>query len=113
MSMKSMKHFLTECARLLGQIRDALDESPHPLDTSHLIEDFDVMVGCRCPCGSNILHRLTLVSTAECIRCGRTIGIRSLEYFRPGPAQQPKPRITVGFVHTQAFLRTRKTIGIH
>lgn len=71
---------------------------PGPPRPVYYVEDVDVRVGCRCSCGSQVLHQVTLVSTADCPRCGRTIGIQSFVYYRRGPGTLPDPRVTVGEV---------------
>lgn len=97
---------------LAALFRHAADE-PQP-DGGKLIEDFDLMVGCRCPCGSKILHRLTLVSTADCPRCGRTIGIRSIVYYRRGLGTLPMPDVSIGWVMTDEKLAARPAAkGVH
>lgn len=83
------------------------------VDGDKLIVRTDVFVEALCPCGSQHIHRLTLFSTSECARCGRTIAVRSIEYHRVGPDEIPTPQITIGFVMTEDALHRRETHGVH
>ena len=92
--------------------------SPFPLpekikDSDKLIVSFELFVDARCPCGSQHIHRLTLYSTSECARCGRTLGVRSIEYIRSMPSLRPEPVISVGYVLTDEALARRETHGVH
>lgn len=87
-------------------------ESPEPAPNGEkLIEDFALRVGCRCPCGSQLLHQLTLVSTADCPRCGRTFGIRSIVYYRRGTGALPRPEVTIGWIFSAEKLAQRPAVG--
>ena len=86
---------------------------PAPEQTRKMVHRLDLTIDATCPCGSDILHHLTLVSTSECPRCGRTIAIRSFEYFRSSPASVPDPIISIGWVVTQELLRSARTRGVH
>jgi hypothetical protein len=88
-------------------------ESVEEPDGSKLIQEFSILVVCTCPCGSTMPHQLSLTSTADCRRCGRTIGVRSITYVRRGPGVIPRPEVTVGYVLTPQALRARRTVGIH
>lgn len=81
---------------------------PLPEGDERLIQAFEVLADVLCPCGSQIIHQLTLASTTDCPRCGRTIAIRAIEYARVGPI--PEPVITVGFVERIRFTSRR---GVH
>jgi hypothetical protein len=78
-----------------------------------LIDRFEVTCTAYCPCGSRHIHYLTLVSTSECARCGRTLGIRSIDYNRSGPHDMPDPIVSVGYLQTDAALDRRPTVGVH
>ena len=101
-----------EWARVRG-VRPIASSGEPIVDGEKLIRDFAVYAEAVCPCGSQHLHRLTLVSTSECARCGRTIAIRSIDYFRRGPNELPEPRVSVGFVQTDEALGRRVTRGVH
>ena len=91
------------------------EEPPEPQTRygADLIDRLDVLVTAYCPCGSTYLHHLTLVSTSECRRCGRTLAIRSLQYLRPRFSDLPDPNVSVGYVVTPENLRARTTQGVH
>ena len=95
--------------------RWAVPEPPEPQARygAELIDRLDVLVTAYCPCGSTHLHHLTLVSTSECRRCGRTLAIRSLQYLRPHYSDLPDPEVSVGYVVTPENLRARTTQGVH
>lgn len=102
-------------ARLLALLRPT-PQPPAPLevgDSERLIVSVEVFVDARCECGSEHIHRLTIYSTSECARCGRTLGVRSIQYIRSSPGMQPKPYISVGYVQTEDALRRRETRGVH
>lgn len=82
-------------------------------DGAKLILETAVYVEARCPCGSEHIHRLDLFSTSECRRCNRTIAIRSIQYYRPGPHVMPDPQFSIGFVMTDEALARRRTAGVH
>jgi hypothetical protein len=82
-------------------------------ESERLIDRLDVLVDAYCPCGSTHLHHLTLVSTSECARCGRTLAIRSIHYARTSPWVMPTPQVSVGYVFTPESLRSRQTAGVH
>jgi hypothetical protein len=110
MLMKLTKTRLTELWR---QWTAQPAPPPHQVETRKLVHRLDLTIDATCPCGSDILHHLTLVSTSECPRCGRTIAIRSFEYFRSSPASVPDPIISIGWVVTQELLRSARTRGVH
>lgn len=84
------------------------------LDGNELIRRIDVGVEALCPCGSAHIHHLTLMSLAECRRCGHTFGIRSIQFLRTGPSAVPTTNIvTVGYLVTPESLAKRQTRGVH
>jgi hypothetical protein len=82
-------------------------------ESERLIDRLDVLVDAYCPCGSTHIHHLTLVSTSECARCGRTLAIRSIQYARTSPSVMPTPQVTVGYLFTPEALVKRTTTGVH
>lgn len=78
-----------------------------------LILGMEVYVEARCPCGSAHVHRLTLVSTADCVRCGRALAVRSIEYYRPTLEALPQPLVSVGYVVPRDRLAAQPTVGVH
>lgn len=88
-------------------------DAPGRVDGDKLIHRVDVVVDASCPCGSTVIHHLTLISTADCRRCGRTIGVRSIEYHRRSPAAVPQPIISIGWIHSETHLRRSPTTGVH
>lgn len=78
-----------------------------------LVVNVELFVDARCPCGSTHIHRLTLYNTSECARCGRTIGVRAIEYIRAAPSCRPEPYVSVGYVQTDDSLVRRTTQGVH
>ena len=78
-----------------------------------LVKSVAVLVLARCPCGSQIDHALSLYSSRECPRCGRTIGIRSIHFDRAGIEHLPEAHVSIGFVVTKDTLRRAKTGGVH
>jgi hypothetical protein len=88
---------------------------PEPLvDAPKLIHRIDLRVDVSCPCGSQVIHSLTLMSTAECPRCGRLLAIRGIQYERSSPAAVPKPVISVGWVQSDETLRRlSRARGVH
>jgi hypothetical protein len=123
--MKSMKTRLIDWLRTLFdavQVAKAVkaavtavqaDESKRIIDSAHLIDHFAVTCTAYCSCGSKTIHHLTLVNTSDCARCGNTIGIRSIHYFRQSPGDLPEPRVEVGYLRTERALSARKTAGVH
>jgi hypothetical protein len=101
--------------RVLRWLTRVTTPEPPPLqvDGDKLIHRFDLTVDASCPCGSQIIHHLTLMTTAECPRCGRTLAIRGIEYHRTSPAAVPLPTISIGWVHTDEMLRGVRTRGVH
>ena len=63
----------------------------------------DLTVDAGCPCGSPIIHHLTLMTTADCPRCGRTLAIGRFHYYRSSP--RPSGRPSVGWVESEESLR--------
>lgn len=101
-------------AMLRRLLRSTLPSAPpEELDGDKLVVSVDLFVDARCPCGSEHIHHLTLYSTSECARCGRTIGVRSVQYIRTSPSLRPDPYISIGFVQTDDALRRRVTTGVH
>lgn len=92
---------------------DEAQAAPQRIDGEKLIHRIDLTVDASCPCGSQIIHHLTLMTTVDCPRCGRTLAIRSITYFRTSPAAVPKPVITMGWVHSSEALRKSETRGVH
>lgn len=78
-----------------------------------LVVSFELFVDARCPCGSPHIHHLTLYNTSECARCGRRLGVRSIEYVRSMPSLRPDANISVGYVQTDEALLRRQTRGVH
>lgn len=107
MSTKSKKTRLVEA---LALVRSWLHAGDPVTSGNELIEDFDLVVGCRCPCGSKVLHQITLASTADCARCGRTIGIRSIVYYRR-PDELPVPVVSIGYLWSETKLAARAAVG--
>jgi hypothetical protein len=91
---------------LMSVVADEAKEVPNG---DKLIIHMEVYVEARCPCGSQHIHRLSLTATSECARCGRTLGVRSLEYFRPHVNALPDPVVSVGYVLTADSLARRPT----
>lgn len=87
--------------------------APQKVDGDKLIHRIDLTVDASCPCGSSLIHHLTLMTTVDCPRCGRTIAIRSIAYHRTSPASIPNPVISIGWVHSDEHLRTAQTRGVH
>jgi hypothetical protein len=113
MSMKSTKTRLTEwLARVVAPPRPAPEALPHP-DSEKLIEQLDVTVIAYCPCGSTRPHRLSLIGTSECLRCSRTLAVRSILYMRSHYGEIPTPQVSVGYVQLAETLRQRETAGVH
>lgn len=102
--MNLLEHFLTWLRTLDGP-------TPEPASRPDLIIDVSVLVRAKCPCGSQIEHVLTLYSTSECPRCGLTIGIRKLDFFRRGTAHLPDANISIGYLRTTAGLENLPTPG--
>jgi hypothetical protein len=98
---------------MVASVRRGRTRTTEIADGAKLIDHMDVFVDAYCPCGSQHLHRLTLVSTSECARCGRTIGIRSIVYYRSSPSQMPTPNVSVGYLLTESALARRPTRGVH
>jgi hypothetical protein len=111
MWMKSLTRLMTNVAWLQRFTR--APEAAPAIDGRKLIHRLDLTVDASCPCGSTIIHHLTLMSTADCPRCGRTLAIRSVQYLRASPAAVPDPQISVGWVMSQESLRVVRTRGVH
>lgn len=113
MSTKSRKTRFDGVLEAVSLFRDyfRLSEAGPPEAGAELIEDFELRVGCRCPCGSRMLYQLTLVSTADCARCGRTFGIRSIVYYRSCPGSLPSPVVSIGYLFSDAKLAARLPAG--
>ena len=88
------------------------DPQAHP-DSLKLIHRLDVFVDAQCPCGSAHIHRLTLATTSECRRCGRTLAIRAIQFFREKYGAMPQPIVSVGYVQLDETLAKRQTTGVH
>jgi hypothetical protein len=86
---------------------------PDRTTDAKLVHRIDLTVDASCPCGSTLIHHLTLMSTADCPRCGRTLAIRAIEYHRTSPASVPIPVISIGWVHSTESLRHARTRGVH
>jgi len=82
-------------------------------DSAKLIQQVEVTVMCLCPCGSKLPQRLSLLTSAECLRCGRTMAIRSFQYMRSHYGEIPNPSVSVGYLHTDDSLSRRSTSGVH
>jgi len=76
-----------------------------------LVDNVELMLEVRCPCGSAHPHFLGLHSTKDCARCGRTIAIRSLSYHRQRPDQLPNLEVSIGFVVTERGARNAVPVG--
>lgn len=100
--------------RLLRWLVRDQPPAPEVVEGTKLIHRIDLAVDVSCPCGSQIIHHLTLMSTAECPRCGRLLAIRGIHYERSSPAAIPKPEISVGWVQSDATLRRLSRVrGVH
>ena len=86
---------------------------PTPEPVAKLIHRVDFTVDATCPCGSQSIVHLTLMTTVDCPRCGRTMAIRAIEYHRTTPAAVPDLRISIGWVQSDAMLRQARTRGVH
>lgn len=102
-SMRTPERLAQFLAKWLRSLQAA---APAPVSEprTDLIVRLEVYVEALCPCGSQHLHRLSLNSTALCARCGRTLAVRSLEYFRPHVEAIPDAHVTVGYVVTRETL---------
>ena len=75
-------------------LRRVVPEPPEPvpkIDGRKLVRADDMTINHAVPCGSEIIHHLTLMSTSECPRCGRTLAIRSIFYHRTTRRRVPIP----------------------
>lgn len=62
-----------------------------------LIEEYDLTVAFRCPCGSRILHLVRHVEqTVDCPRCQRRIGVQLMTYLRDTRVYNPGIQFVIG-----------------
>jgi hypothetical protein len=104
---------ISKLAAWVREIVKAADGATARPDGASLILAVEVYVEARCACGSPHIHRLSLTATSECRRCSRTLGVRSLEYYRPSVNTVPNPVVSVGYVLTTEALARRPTSGVH
>ena len=112
MTLHGTVNILRSLFRRLPPPPDHAEPTLEP-ESERLIDRLDVLVDAFCPCGSTHIHHLTLVSTSECARCGRTLAIRSIQYARTSPSVMPTPQVTVGYLFTPEALVKRTTTGVH
>ncbi len=108
-----MKSTRTRLVRFCDWLRGAYERPAEPeedFDSERLVHRFDVTVDATCPCGSQILHHLSLMDTADCPRCNRSFGIKAIAYHC-APTGLPDPVITIGWVRSTRKMRTRR--GVH